>query len=134
MAFRLRLCFGSSSSPHIWELAIECFLALLGAHSCDCPALAFFWHWVDDLLKVCRSWEEAVRAVKLVILVALLYGFELAPDKVGLSQQEEFTGILFDAASLCLSVRPKKRMKCLALLELLAAAPARSKQDFRKLC
>jgi hypothetical protein len=78
---------------------------------------------VDDLIRACYSWAEALWSREICLRVAQLYGFDLSPPKLSVSAISEFTGITVDAPALLFSVAPAKRAKALALLAQLQTAP-----------
>ena len=95
-SFRTRLGFGCRSSGHIWERPVACFRALVGAASAG--RFDDFDHWVDDLFRACDSKEVALELLKLLVLVAWLFGFELSMPKVEAGTALDFTGWLFDCS------------------------------------
>jgi hypothetical protein len=136
--WRLTLGYGHKAACNRWLLVANCFRALVEAHADSDPgsfaqALNDFFLWVDDLIRACNSWAEAMWAREICLRVAELYGFGLSPPKLSVSAVSEFTGITVDAPSLLFSVAPAKRAKALALLIQLQSAAPWSKRDMQRL-
>jgi hypothetical protein len=133
-SYHARLAFGVRSSGFLWGRVPRTFLKIFAkmANLSEQDWLAFSL-WVDDLIRLCPSLEVAFHTRRLFVLIAYLFGFELAPQKLVIAKTTAHVGITFSFSSMELSIRPAKRAKATALLSELLAANSWSKQQAQKL-